>query len=216
MKTITFYFDVISPYAALAFARLPEALLGISHEVIYKPVLFAGMLKHHGQLGPAEIPAKKTWTFRQISYLARQLDEPLVMPAAHPFNPLPLLRLCVAASSLSDGSCSRYVAERALHHVWRGGLSAADPVRLQDLAEQLKPVRSIDDAAVKARLTANTQEAIAAGCFGVPSMVVDGRVFWGLDALPMLREAVLGDPRGMLADWQAAALLPDGVQRSRN
>jgi 2-hydroxychromene-2-carboxylate isomerase len=216
MKTITFYFDVISPYAALAFARLPEALVGISHEVVYKPVLFAGMLKHFGQLGPAEIPVKKAWTFRQINYLARSLDVPLQMPAAHPFNPLSLLRLCVATSALSNGSCKRYVAERAFNHVWQGGLDAADALRLQALVEELEPKRPLNDPAVKAAVASNTQEAIDVGCFGVPSMVVDGRVFWGLDALPMLREHLKDDPNGLLARWEQAAALPDGVQRSRH
>ena len=59
MKHITFYLDFISPYAYLAFEKLPEALMGHSVSVSYKPILFAALLKHHGQLGPAEIPGKR-------------------------------------------------------------------------------------------------------------------------------------------------------------
>jgi 2-hydroxychromene-2-carboxylate isomerase len=59
MKQIDFHLDFISPYAYLAFAKLPEALAGIDCHVRYKPVLFAALLKHHGQLGPAEIAARK-------------------------------------------------------------------------------------------------------------------------------------------------------------
>jgi hypothetical protein len=62
MKTITFYLDFISPYAWLAFDALPKALQGISHRVVHKPLLFAALLKHHGQLGPAEMPSKRDWT----------------------------------------------------------------------------------------------------------------------------------------------------------
>ena len=62
MKHIEFYLDFISPFAYLAFEKLPEALAGVSHCIIYKPVLFAGLLKHHGQLGPAEIAPKRDWT----------------------------------------------------------------------------------------------------------------------------------------------------------
>ena len=54
MKQITFYFDVVSPYACLAFEHLPAALQGLSYDVEYQPVLFAGLLQHYGQLGPAE------------------------------------------------------------------------------------------------------------------------------------------------------------------
>ena len=47
MKALTFYFDVVSPYAYLAFERLPQALEGLSHTVDYRPVLFAGFLAMH-------------------------------------------------------------------------------------------------------------------------------------------------------------------------
>ena len=66
MKHLTFYLDFISPYAYLAFEKLPQALMGHSVSVTYKPILFAALLKHHGQLGPPEMPDKRDWTFRQV------------------------------------------------------------------------------------------------------------------------------------------------------
>ena len=66
MKHITFYFDFISPYAYLAFEKLPEALMGHSYSLSYAPVLFAALLKRHGQLGPVEIAGKREWTYRQV------------------------------------------------------------------------------------------------------------------------------------------------------
>ena len=66
MKHITFYLDFISPYAYLAFEKLPEALMGNSYSVTYQPVLLAALLKQHGQLGPAEIAPKRDWTYRQV------------------------------------------------------------------------------------------------------------------------------------------------------
>ena len=98
MKRIGFYFDVISPFAYLAFEQLPQALIGCSYEVQYRPVLFAGLLKAHDTLGPAEIPAKRRFTYRFVVWRARQLGIPLKFPAGHPFNPLPLLRLAIAAA----------------------------------------------------------------------------------------------------------------------
>jgi DSBA-like thioredoxin domain len=108
MKHITFYLDFISPYAYLAFERLPIALQGLSYQVTYKPVLFAALLNHHGQLGPAEIAPKRTWTYRQMLWLAREHGVPMQAPASHPFNPLALLRLAVACGK--DGACNRYVS----------------------------------------------------------------------------------------------------------
>ena len=96
MKTITFYLDFISPYAWLALDALPRALEGISYRVVHKPVVFGAMLKHHGQLGPAEIPAKRDWTYRQAQWQARAQGASLQLPASHPFNSLGLLRLATA------------------------------------------------------------------------------------------------------------------------
>jgi 2-hydroxychromene-2-carboxylate isomerase len=86
--------------------------------------------------------------------------------------------------------------------VWQGGLEAADAQRLQALTDELAPHRPVNSDAAKAELKANTDEAIARGVFGVPTFVVDGRLFWGFDALPMLRDYLLGDGWSE-EDWEA-------------
>jgi 2-hydroxychromene-2-carboxylate isomerase len=206
MKQVTFWLDFISPYAFLAFEQLPQALQGLSHAVQYRPVLFAGLLKHHGQLGPAEIPGKREWTYRQVLWQAHQHGIPMQMPAAHPFNPLPLLRLALACGP------NRHVCETLFHHVWRGGQDATDAGRLETLRQSLGPAAEPHAEEVKARLKAATDEAIAAGLFGVPTFEVDGRLFWGFDALPMLRAYLEGDA-WFQAHWDAAAQRPAGVAR---
>lgn len=213
MKHITFYYDLISPYAFLAFEKLPEALIDLSYSVHYQPVVFGAMLSHHGQLGPAEIASKRAWTYRQVLWLARHQGVALQMPASHPFNSLALLRLGVACGS--GGQTNRHVTETLFRHVWQGGADAGDAARLQALTAQLAPRRAPDSPEVKAELRAATDAAIAAGVFGVPTMVVDGRFFWGLDALPMLRDYLTGAPWFAGPDWDQAAALPVGVQRSR-
>jgi 2-hydroxychromene-2-carboxylate isomerase len=210
MKTITCYLDFISPFAYLAFEALPSSLMGVSHRMVYKPVLFVAMLKHHGQLGPAEIAGKREWTYRQVVWQAQQMGVPLDMPLAHPFNPLALLRLAVACSA--NGEPNRFVCDTLFKHVWQGGAAADEPARLQALALQLEPQRSVDAPEVKDQLKANTEEAIARGVFGVPTFVVDDKVFWGLDALPMLRAYLDGDAWFDLA-WDAAARTQTGIKR---
>jgi 2-hydroxychromene-2-carboxylate isomerase len=216
MKHITFYLDFISPYAYLAFERLPIALQGLSYQVTYKPVLFAAMLNHYGQLGPAEIAPKRTWTYRQMLWLSREHGVPMQAPASHPFNPLALLRLAVACGK--EGACNRYVAETIFRHVWTGGADAADPQRLTALTEQLKPARQGTDDTVKAQLKSNTDSAIQNGVFGVPSMQVhvqgSEEIFWGLDALPMLRQCLSDDPWFTDPQWQTASGLPVGTTRN--
>jgi 2-hydroxychromene-2-carboxylate isomerase len=211
MKHITFYLDFISPYAWLAFEELPEALMGLSYSVNYKPLLFAALLKHHGQLGPAEIPAKRDWTYRQVQWLAHSKGRTLNMPAAHPFNPLGLLRLAIATDA--QGQPNRYVCETLFRHVWVGGQDAADATRLAALTQQLSPARDPGDASVKAQLRAHAEEAIAKGVFGVPAFEVDGKVFWGLDGLPMLRQYLAGDNWFTEAHWNAVKTIPSGIAR---
>lgn len=222
MKDITFYFDPISPFAWLAFERLPQVLAGSSYRVIYKPVLFAALLKAHGQLGPAEIPAKRDWTYRHVQWLGHHLGVPLAMPAAHPFNPLPLLRLALAcAQPGSPGACNRWVAAQVLGHVWQGGGAATSPERLVDLRAALLghmtqrglEMADPEGAAVKQQLRRNTDDALAQGAFGVPTCVVDGRLFWGLDGLPMLKAWLDGDAWFDADHWANAAALPADVQR---
>jgi 2-hydroxychromene-2-carboxylate isomerase len=212
MKQITFYLDFISPYAYLAFEKLPEALQGLSYAVDYRPLLFAGLLKHHGQLGPAEIAPKRDWTYRQVLWQAHSHGVPMQMPAAHPFNPLPLLRLAVACGD--GGKVNRYVCETVFRHVWRGGGDAGDASRFEALKQSLAPRRDAAGDDAKAELKANTDAAIAAGVFGVPTYAVDDKLFWGFDALAMLRAYLEGDAWFESPAWRDAAALP-GLQRRR-
>jgi len=221
MRDIHFYFDVISPYAWLAFKALPSTLEGIAHRVHYHPVVFGAMLKHHGQLGPAELPGKRDWTYRQVMWLAKQQGTVLQMPASHPFNSLALQRMAVAASS--NGEPAREVVEAIFKHVWCSGLDATDANRMAELQAQLtqwmqqsQPNFQIDIQApeVKQKLQQQTQAAIDLGLFGVPSMVVDGQVFWGQDALPMLRAYLEGDAWFQSSDWRDVGQLPVGVRRT--
>ncbi len=211
MKHLTFYLDVISPYAYLAFEKLPQVLQGLSYSVRYKPVLFASLLKAHGNIGPAELAAKRDWTYRHVLWLAQAQGTPMAMPAAHPFNPLELLRLAVACEA--RGQPNRWVCETLFRHVWAQGGSPTDPERLAELRAQLQPADDPASEAVKARLKANSEEALALGAFGVPTVAVDGKLFWGLDALPMLRDYLEGGAWFDGPDWDAAPQVPVGVRR---
>ena len=206
MKHIDFYLDFISPYAHLAFEHLPEALEGLSVSVAYKPVLLGALLKHHGQLGPAEIPSKRSWTYRHVLWLGQAHGIPIEMPASHPYNPLPHLRLAVATGD--DGSISRLVAETLFRHVWRGGEEAGDATRLAALTAQLQPKRDVNGDDNKALLKRNTDEAVAQGVFGVPCYVVDGRLYRGFDGLAMLRAYLHGEAWFEGPDWDAADQRP--------
>ena len=211
MKHIVFHLDFVSPYAWLAFERLPEELEGLSYSVEYRPVLLGALLQRHGNPGPAGILPKRDWTYRHVVWLGHSLGVTLAMPARHPFNPLPLLRQSLACSR--DGSINRFVAQAVMQHVWQGGHEANDAQRLQELREKLKEqLRHEEDGAeVKQWLRSNTEQAQQAGVFGVPAWVVDGHVFWGLDGLPMLQAYLRGDD-WFAQQWEAAAGVPWGLE----
>jgi 2-hydroxychromene-2-carboxylate isomerase len=212
MTEIDFHFDPISPYAWLAFERLPQVLEGLSYSVSYRPLLFAGLLRHWGQKGPAEIEPKRAWTFRHVHWLAHRHGIRLDTPAQHPFNPLALLRLLVACAP-AGGTPNRWQCEQVFHHVWHGGADANDPARLQALHERLAPPRDPQSDEVKQALRAATEAAVLQGLFGVPTLVADGRACWGLDGLELLAAGMRGDEFVLGPGWEAAGAARPGVRR---
>jgi 2-hydroxychromene-2-carboxylate isomerase len=208
MKPLIFHFDPISPFAYLAFERLPQELAGCSYAVEYRPLLFASLLQAWAHKGPAEIEPKRAWTFRHVSWLAHHHGIELQTPAMHPFNPLPLLRLLVACGP------NRHVTEAVFRHVWIGGEDPNDPARLAELTALLAPARDPAGVEVKAELRRLSEDAVARGLFGVPTVELDGRFYWGLDALPMVRDALLGGRWFQGTAWDDEGQARPGVRRA--
>jgi len=184
----TWYFDVISPFAYLSLPGLRR--LGAHRPIVMKPVLFAGLLNHWGQLGPAEIAPKRRHIYRQTVFMAERLGLPCRLPPTHPFRPLAILRLLTALGA------SEAAVTAAFRLVWGEGRDPNDPAVLADVAQEGNDpgaVERIDSPAIKQALADATAAAIAAGVFGVPTLAIDDELFWGLDALPMA-EAYLADP----------------------
>lgn len=208
MKQADWYFDYVSPFAYL-HARQLSALDGLV-ELTPRPILLVALLKHWGQRGPAEIPGKRLYTYRYLNWLAQDLGVPFRMPASHPFNPLPYLRLTLALG------LDRAGVLRLFEALYTSGADPAAPERLQAVCRLLgaeDPEALAADPAAKDALRRNTEAAIAAGVFGVPSVVVDGQVFWGVESLPMLR-AYLQDPALFdQPEMRRAARIPSSASR---
>jgi 2-hydroxychromene-2-carboxylate isomerase len=214
MTPIDFWFDPISPYSYLAFERLPEALAGISYAVAYRPIVFGALLKAHAHKGPAEIEPKRAWTFRQVHWLGHRAGIPIATPARHPFNPLALSRLLWA--SAPDGATpSRWACETVLRHVWRSeGADAEDPARVDALRAALAPRRDPASDEVKRRLREATDDALARGVFGVPTIGVGDKRFWGFDALEMVAALLKNDPWFDAPHWDREGAPRAGLQRT--
>ncbi|HLY51482.1 MAG TPA: 2-hydroxychromene-2-carboxylate isomerase [Steroidobacteraceae bacterium] len=206
---VSWVFDVLSPFAYLGIGDLERLPPGVVVE--YVPVLLAAILTHCGQKGPAEIPSKRRFTYRFVLWQARQKGLPIRFPRAHPFNPLAALRLVIAAGS------DRRAATTVLEAVFRDGRDLSDPAALAEVARGLgiaDAERTLGDPAVKQRLRANTDWAIAQGVFGVPTLVIGKELFWGQDALGMALD-YLADPRAFEdREMRRAESLPIGVERA--
>jgi len=198
MASADWYFDFVSPFSYLQCEQLPA--IESRMRIHYRPVLFAGLLKAHGHKGPAEIPAKRRFTYRFLVWQARKLGVPFKFPAVHPFNPLPLLRLAIAAD------CDPDAVRRIFRFVWRDGRIGDLPIEWAELMSELQLPDAqlrIDSPEVKAALRRNTDEAIARGVFGVPTLAIGDELFWGADAT------------GMAADYAAAGCRYDDPEMTR-
>jgi 2-hydroxychromene-2-carboxylate isomerase len=177
-----------------------------------KPVLFAGLLGHWKNIGPAEFPPKRLWTYRFCTWFARDHRIPFKFPPRHPFNPLKPLRLAIASSA----------APAAVHaifdFIWAEGRDPTDAAEWKALGARLgvaDPDAAAEQREAKDALRANTEAAIAAGVFGVPSVVIGREVFWGVDATDFVLQylenpALLADP-----EFQRVSNLPAGAERKR-
>jgi 2-hydroxychromene-2-carboxylate isomerase len=207
---ILWIFDVISPFSYLSLkqlSRLPD-----SADIEYLPVLFAGLLDHHGQVGNAEIASKRRFTYRFVLWRARTMGVTMKLPPAHPFNPLMALRLIVAAGS------TRRAVETVFDAVFAHGRDVADAGVIADLAHNLgieDSQTALGTPSVKRKLRENTDRAIALGVFGVPTFVIDAEIFWGHDAFDMVLDYLRGPGQFRDSEMQRIERLPIGIVRPR-
>ena len=207
---LKWYFDFISPFAYLQhcqFSRLPDSV-----DIEYKPILFAGLLNHWQNVGPAEIPPKRIFTYKHCYWRAKKLGIPFKMPPAHPFNSLNALRLAIATGNQKDN------IQAIFETIWRFGFDNNSPEFISHMEEhlELKNIQALTaQQAVKDQLRSNTEQAIEDNVFGVPTFVIDTQQFWGLDAFDMLLDYI-DDPVAFNgAEMKQIETLPEGVQRKR-
>ncbi len=196
-RTVRFYFDYISSNAYLAWLVLPGMAAGHGYRVEPIATLFAGYLEAHGQLGPAEVPTKAYWMWKNNMRKAALLGNPINPPAFHPFNPLLALR--ISSLPLADDDRKRLI-DGLFQAVWVDGLHVTEAEVVAGVADRAgldgtALVAAAQQPDTKERLRRQGEEAIAAGAFGVPTMIVGDELFWGYDDLPYLKLLLAGqDP----------------------
>jgi 2-hydroxychromene-2-carboxylate isomerase len=204
------YFDFISPFSYLQLGKLREWRQRI--DITPVPIAFGAVLAHNGNLGPAEIPGRREFTYRFVQWQAEHAGIAMRFPPMHPFNPLAALRLCIAAGTSWES------VEAIFNHLWRNGRAGADAADLAEVGATLgidNVENAINSAEVKSQLRSNTDAAIALGVFGVPTLRVDGQLFWGNDASAMIDDWLAHPDRFASDEYARIATLPVGIKRQR-
>lgn len=213
--TLRFYFDYVSPYAFLAWQRVPALAREYGLKLEPVPVLLGGLLKAHNNIGPAEIPSKRAWVYADSLRTAALDGVYLSFPPEHPFNPLLALRL------------THWVAREAPEHLedlisdcfaaaWQAAQVITDPRTLAGILSHHGMSYRDEDVQspeIKAALRSATEEAATAGVFGVPTFQLGDTLLWGHDRLGQL-ESILKDGDPLDRELLAEALAVPSVTRS--
>ncbi|CAN5518354.1 2-hydroxychromene-2-carboxylate isomerase [soil metagenome] len=192
---IVFYLDFISPYAYVAWNQVHAIAKKHDRTVTPIPILFAAVLDAHGQKGPAEIPAKRVYTFKDALRKAHHAGLPLVPPPSHPFNPLLALRV---ASLPMDPTAQRKVIDALYDATWRTGAGVENAALVENAVTQAgfdgpALVNAASEASAKDRLRDATKAAIDRGVFGVPTVAIGDELFWGVDGLAFVDAFLRGE-----------------------
>lgn len=192
MKRVDFYFDLSSPYSYMAATQMRALGERAGAEVVWKPMVLYAVFKATGNTMPARVEAKARWMLRDLSHWAAQYGVPFRMTSQFPANTIKAMRLV-----LVDEARAAEVALAGFHALWVDDIDINAPETLKQIAaagglDPDKALAAIEDPALKDKLRANTDEAIARGAFGAPAIFVGDELFWGNDRLHFVEAALRG------------------------
>jgi 2-hydroxychromene-2-carboxylate isomerase len=193
-KRVEFFFDVGSPTTYLAWTQLPALCAQAGAELVYRPMLLGAVFQATGNASPAAVPAKGRYMNDDMVRFARRYGVPLAMNPHFPINTLTLMRGAAGAQLRAPERFEAYL-RGAFKAMWIDGLNMNDPAVAAKalVAAGFDPAEVMgwaNDADVKAALRATTEEAVARGVFGAPTMFVGGEMFFGQDRLEFVRDAL--------------------------
>ena len=193
-KTAEFFFDVGSPTAYLAWTQLPGIAAQTGATLVYRPMLLGGVFKATGNASPVSVPAKGKWMGQDIARWAARYGAAFAFNPHFPINTLPLMRGAVGVQMRQPERLDAYLSA-VFKAMWAQPANLGDPAVLAATLgaagfDAQAFMAMIGDAEVKAKLVANTEEAVARGVFGAPTCFVGEAMFCGQDRLDFVREAL--------------------------
>jgi 2-hydroxychromene-2-carboxylate isomerase len=193
-KTLEFFFDFGSPTSYLAWTQLPRLAAEAGAQLVWRPMLLGGVFKATGNASPAMVPAKRGWMNQDMARWAQRHGVPLTMNPHFPINTLTLMRGAVGLQMRQSADFERYV-DTVYRAMWEAPCNMGDPAVLAQVLQRAGfdvevLLALVNDSEVKARLVATTEEAVARGVFGAPTVFVGTQMFFGQDRLDFVREAL--------------------------
>jgi 2-hydroxychromene-2-carboxylate isomerase len=189
-KRVDFFFDLSSPYSYMAATQLPDICKRNDAELVWRPMVLFAVFKATGNDMPARVNAKARFMGQDLERWAKHYGVPYKWSSHFPVNAIKPMRLI-----LVDEGKSQAVAQAAFHAMWADDRNIADDGVIRDLARAAgfdvdAAMAAIESPAVKDKLRANTDEAIAKGAFGAPTIIVGDELFWGNDRLHFVEAAL--------------------------
>ncbi|HEX6120484.1 MAG TPA: 2-hydroxychromene-2-carboxylate isomerase [Dongiaceae bacterium] len=189
---IEFYFDFSSPYGYLGAQRVDAIGGEFARPVIWRPILLGVVFKATGQSPLVGQNMRGPYAARDMARSARKLGIKFRLPEGFPFASVHACRVFYWLDGRSPEAAKDY-ARAVYRTAFAGGRVVADAAAAADLAagighDRAHVLAGMEQAAVKERLRAETQQAMDKGVFGSPFVIVDGEPFWGNDRLAEVRE----------------------------
>jgi 2-hydroxychromene-2-carboxylate isomerase len=192
MKRVEFFYDYASTYSYLAHREIEQLAAEHDAELVHRPMVLGFVFKATGNSMPAAVPAKASYMVHDVRRWVRRLGLPFKMPTIFPVNTIRALRAAVAA--LEEGIFPAY-HHAVMQAYWAQDQDIGDADTLAAIAtaaglDGQRLVTRAEEPGVKAKLKANTDEAIERGVFGAPTCFVGTDMFWGNDRLSFVADAL--------------------------
>lgn len=194
MRQVEFFWDPASPYTYLAGTQIEALAARHGAEVIWKPFVLGKVFEATGNRAPATIPAKGKHLFADVQRWAAYYGVPYRFPSRFPINSIAALRAGCAANA---AGCGGAYARAVMKAYWADDADIARPEVVAAVAtaaglDGAALVAKTQEQAIKDQLRANTDEAVARGVFGAPTLFVGETMFWGNDRLVLLESFLAG------------------------
>jgi len=193
-RSVEFFLDVGSPTTYLAWTQLPAICEAHGVALRLRPMLLGAVFQATGNASPANVPAKGRYMNDDMARHATRYGVPFAMNPHFPINTLVLMRAATGVQLRSPARLPAYL-DAVFRALWVEPRDLNDPAQVAAAwrAAGFDPEATLvlaNEPETKAALRATTDEAIARGVFGAPTMFVGEQMFFGQDRLDFVREAL--------------------------